>query len=67
MASYSIQCPTYFTGSQNGIAFFDWKGEDAVLNYDFVENGIGIDERCVEGGMVKGWKLKNEKILSNVL
>ena len=45
-----------FSGSQNGIVFFDWKGEDVVLNYDFVENGIGIDERCVEGGMVKGMR-----------
>lgn len=25
-----------------------------MLNYDFVDNGIGIDERCVEGGRVKG-------------
>lgn len=41
-------------GSQFGIQLYDWDGSTLIFNYNFIENGIGIDERQVTGAMAKG-------------
>ncbi len=44
------------SGCQFGIQLYDWDGSTLIFNYNFVENGIGIDERQVTGAMAKGKK-----------
>ncbi len=41
-------------GSQAGIKLFDWDGSTQIYEYDFTENGIGVDDRLVAGGMARG-------------
>ncbi len=45
---------SFFAGSQAGIKLFDWDGSTQIYEYDFNENGIGVDERLVAGGMARG-------------
>ena len=47
---------TFFTlsGSQYGIKLFDWDGSAQIYDYDFNDNGIGVDDRLVAGGMARG-------------
>jgi hypothetical protein len=42
------------TGCQFGIQLYDWDGSTLIFNYNFIENGIGIDDRQVTGAMAKG-------------
>ena len=52
----SLQSSGLFIGCQFGIQLYDWDGSTLIFNYNFVENGIGIDERQVTGAMAKGKK-----------
>ena len=47
-------CTILVLGSQFGIKLFDWDGSTLIYYYDFIENGIGIDEREVTGGQARG-------------
>ena len=47
-------CTVLALGSQFGIKLFDWDGSTLIYYYDFIENGIGIDEREVTGGQARG-------------
>ena len=47
-------CTVLVLGSQFGIKLFDWDGSTLIYYYDFVENGIGVDDREVTGGQARG-------------
>lgn len=47
-------CTVLVLGSQYGIRLYDWDGSTLIYNYDFNENGIGVDDKQVTGGMAKG-------------
>ena len=42
-------CTVLVLGSQYGIRLYDWDGSALFYKFDFVENGIGVDERQVTG------------------
>ena len=49
------QCTVLVLGSQYGIKLYDWDGSTLIYYFDFVENGIGVDDRqIVEGAMARG-------------
>ena len=37
-----------------GVKLFDWDGGTEIYDYDFSENGIGVDDRLVAGGKARG-------------
>ncbi len=37
-----------------GIKLFDWDGSTQIYDFDFLENGIGVDDRLVSGAMGRG-------------
>ena len=47
-------CTVLVLGSQFGIKLFDWDGSTLIYYYDFIENGIGVDDREVTGGQGRG-------------
>ena len=42
-------CTVLVLGSQYGIRLYDWDGSALFYKFDFVENGIGVDEKQVTG------------------
>ena len=42
-------CTVLVLGSQYGIRLYDWDGSALFYKFDFIENGIGVDERQVTG------------------
>ena len=47
-------CTVLVLGCQSGVKLFDWDGSTQIFEYDFHENGIGVDDRYVAGGMARG-------------
>ena len=47
-------CTVLVLGCQSGLKLFDWDGSTQIFEYDFHENGIGVDDRYVAGGMARG-------------
>ena len=42
-------CTVLVLGSQYGIRLYDWDGSTLIYKFDFVESGIGVDDRQVTG------------------
>ena len=51
-------CTVLVLGSQYGIRLYDWDGSALFYKFDFIENGIGVDERQVTGKL--RYDLENE-------
>ena len=50
-------CTVLVLGSQYGIRLYDWDGSALFYKFDFVENGIGVDEKQVTGTVTEGEKI----------
>ncbi len=47
-------CTVLVVASKKGIQFYDWNGQTRIFEYDFAENGIGVDDRLVNGAAGRG-------------
>ena len=41
-------------GCQYGIKLYDWDGSVLIYDYNFHDNGIGVDDQLVTGAQAKG-------------
>lgn len=48
------QCTVLVLGSQFGLRMYEWDGSTMIYEYDFSDNGIGVDERLVGGAAARG-------------